>query len=154
MELIRDVSPERAGYTCLLGRLREFHGNVGMTMAVVDVSGSFLSNLERVKENLRELRAQGTVLSDDIIWFSDTAIRTDGCLDALDEDTLGQPPNLAGGGTLFEPVLELLKPLCQDVSSTVSLRIYTDAGFSDVPMDDALERLQRHGDIEIVDFRS
>ena len=154
VELIGDVSPEGKGYTCLLERLRELHGNVQLTMAVVDVSSSLLSNFERVKENLRNVQAHGIVLSDEIIWFSDAATRTHGCLRALEEGNLKPPSALAGGGTSFGPVLELLEALYRDPSPPFSLRIYTDGGFTDVMIDDVLQRLQRHGDVKVIDFRS
>jgi hypothetical protein len=154
VELIRDVSPGGAGYACLFARLQELHGCPAIaTMAVVDVSGSFVSNLQSVKGDLRRLAAEGIVLSDDIVWFADRAACTSGCLKALEEDTLRPPPDL-GGGTRFGPAVDLLEGVYRDALPGYSLRIYTDRGFDDISMDAALERLRRHGDVDVIDFQS
>lgn len=151
-ELIRDVAPEGLGYASLLNRLMEFHGYPATTMVVIDLSSSFAANLPRVKDDLRELLAQGVVLSQDIIWFADKATSISGYLDDLERGVL-EPPAGLGGATLFGPALELLLSRARDGSEVQSLRIYTDGGFTDISIDDARERLTQYGDVKVVDFR-
>jgi hypothetical protein len=145
MELIRDVSPRARGYALLVGRLREFYGVPETTMAVVDVSASFFGSFGHVKEDLTHLQANGTSLSDDIIWFSDKASLAHGCLDALDQGTLEPPDSIANGGTQFAPVVQLLQQFHDTHPAPIFLRIYTDRGSSDVKLDEAIKSLQQRG---------
>lgn len=154
VELIRDVSPTGGGYTYLLERLREFHGAPETTMAIIDISASFVGNFELVKADLDHLAAEGAVLADDIIWFSDGALQSSGCLDGLRQGTLTPPPELAGRGSQFGPVLQKLQQLHEVGLSPLSLRIYTDRAFNDVQIDVELRALQQRGvvgDWEVVD---
>ena len=132
VQLIRDVAPDRAGYAWLLRALEEFHGcPVGATLAVIDVSGSFLPYLNRVKDDLRKLRAEGVGLSDDIVWFGEKAARVEGCLAALEQDKLELPQDL-GGGTAVSPALVLVEALLREASVVYAVRLYTDGEFGDI----------------------
>jgi hypothetical protein len=152
VELIRDVSPGSAGHRHLVEELHELHGGVVQTLAIVDVSGSFAGNLERVQDDLRELLAEGVVLFDDIIWFSDEAARSPANLGALKRGGGLQPPSGLGGGTNFGAALELAQTLCMDAPSTFSLRIYTDGQFGDVALSSAADHLRQWAHVEVVDF--
>lgn len=156
VELIRDVSPEGAGYKYLLDGLTEIHGNVGTTVAIVDVSGSFRGHLQSVIDDLNSLLAQGIVLDEVIIWFADKAVRTTGYLEALVENQgeLQPPPDL-GGATQFAQALQLAEALCKDAAAGVgSLRIYTDGQFDDVSLNEATNRLSQLADVKVIDFNS
>jgi hypothetical protein len=151
VELIRDVAPESGGYAHLIAQLQGFHVGPATTMAVVDVSSSYRSNLERVRKDLKELIAKGIVLSDEIIWFADAAIRRTGYLGALQDGVLEPAPDL-GEGTRFGPALTLLEALDLVDPAACSLRIYTDSNFHDISRDDVLARLGRYADVKIIDF--
>lgn len=147
-ELIRDVSPGGSGLPYLLSALGELHrGPAATTMAVIDISGSFRDKLPRVVDDVRARAAEGMDLSDDVIWFSDSATLGTGFLDLL----AGRPMvHAGGGGTSFAPVLKLIEQLDREGGCATSLRIYSDGGFSDVSLDDALAQLRERGDAEIV----
>jgi hypothetical protein len=150
-ELLTDVSPGTKGCKLLLERLRSFHGARETTLAIIDISGSFVGNLSRVNADLKELFEQGIVFADEIIWFSNKAIHATGGLDGIEHGTLQPPPNLDGaGGTRFGPVLEILEQ-SRSVEWTFNrLRIYTDGNFDDLTLDHARASLERLADLEII----
>jgi hypothetical protein len=151
-DLLRDVAPGAEGYRHLLERLRTFHGVSDATIAIIDVSGSFLENFSRVKADLKELYSGSTVLADDVIWFSDEAVYSSGCLDAIEAGTLEPPQRLAGRGTRFGPVQRLLEQFRGADWAFNALRLYTDGGFDDVSLNDARTSLQALADVAVIDF--
>lgn len=152
VELIRNVSPESAGYRYLVGELRKLHGSVVQTVAIVDISGSFAGALKRVSDDLRDLLAQGHVLHDEIIWFADNATRARANLEALESGRDLQPPTGLGSGTSFRQAMETAETLCKDVQGTLSLRIYTDRQFNDVSLEEATNHLRRWAEVKVVDL--
>jgi hypothetical protein len=152
VELIRDVSPGGEGYKYLLRELRALHRGVSVQVLVIaDVSGSFERHVERLVADLRNLRMQGVILHDDIIWFSDEARRVGGYLAALDQEEL-RPPTGLGSGTRFRPALELAEALCKDTNGALAVRIYTDGEFTDISSSEAINQLKKYADVEMVDF--
>lgn len=136
-ELIADVAPGQPGVRLFVDRLREVVGSEPSVVAVIDVSGSFISRLPTVVEDLRRLLASGVPLADEVIWFSDVARVTDGLLDAIDSGSLQPPADVAGGGTSVVSALALL----EERGLPAAVRLYSDGDFGAITLEQVKARL-------------
>ncbi|REG59657.1 hypothetical protein B0G80_2426 [Paraburkholderia sp. BL6669N2] len=134
--VILDVAPQGAGLSPLRRLLKQVHGLVSRTVAILDLSGSYAGNILAIASRLRRLVAEGALL-DTCILFAGSATVCESLIEASTRE-FDKELRALGSSSNIMPALAIAKEL-STLHDTRAFVLLSDGSFNDGTMQTVLD---------------